>query len=86
LKMSSEVINEILAEREVNYGEYDEVASISQDIKIALNSNWGDRPAYMNESLDMIANKLARIVNGDPFYKESWVDIIGYVQLVVNRL
>jgi hypothetical protein len=38
------------------------------------------------ESLDMIANKIARIVNGDPNYLDSWVDIVGYTTLVVNKL
>jgi sulfur carrier protein ThiS len=40
----------------------------------------------MLESLDMIANKIARIVNGDPYYKDSWQDIAGYAQLIVNKL
>jgi hypothetical protein len=34
----------------------------------------------------MIANKLARIVNGDANYRDSWVDIIGYAQLVLDAM
>ena len=34
----------------------------------------------------MIAHKMGRIVNGDPYYDDSWVDIVGYAQLVINEL
>jgi hypothetical protein len=42
--------------------------------------------AYMQESLDMICNKMSRIVNGNPYYDDSWVDIAGYATLVVKQL
>jgi len=35
---------------------------------------------------DMIANKLGRILNGDPNYADSWMDIAGYAKLVADRL
>lgn len=34
----------------------------------------------------MIAHKIARILNGDPDYDDSWVDIAGYATLVVKKL
>ena len=34
----------------------------------------------------MIFHKLARIANGDPTYIDSWTDIAGYAQLVVDDL
>ena len=34
----------------------------------------------------MIAHKIGRILNGDPNYADSWVDIAGYAQLVANEL
>ena len=34
----------------------------------------------------MICHKLGRIINGDPNYDDSWLDIAGYAQLIVNRL
>ena len=40
----------------------------------------------MLESLTLICHKLARIANGDPFYDDSWKDIAGYSQLVVDIL
>lgn len=81
-------IEETLAEREKTYGDYEKVALISQVIKDILRE--GDQyiylRAYQLESLDMIANKLARIVNGDPKYIDSWHDIEGYAKLVSDRL
>ena len=34
----------------------------------------------------MIAHKLGRIVNGDPYYADSYIDIAGYAKLVGDRL
>lgn len=81
-------IEETLAEREKTYGDYEKVALISQVIKDILRE--GDQyiylRAYQLESLDMICNKMARIVNGDPQYADSWHDIEGYARLVFERL
>jgi hypothetical protein len=38
------------------------------------------------EALDMICHKIGRIVNGDPDYADSWIDIAGYAKLVADRL
>jgi len=81
-------IETTLAEREKTYGDYEKVALISQIIKDILKE--GEQyiylKAYQLESLDMIANKLARIVNGDPKYRDSWHDIEGYARLVSDKL
>jgi hypothetical protein len=80
-------VAKILEQRGDRYGEYINVATTSQDIKRAISlgaTTTADND--MRESLDMIANKIARIVNGDPFYKDSWQDIAGYAQLIVNKL
>jgi len=81
-------VGEILQQRGDRYGEYINVATTSQEIKriIANGANITGGDDDMSESLDMIANKIARIVNGDPYYKDSWQDIAGYAQLIVNKL
>ncbi len=38
------------------------------------------------EALEMICHKIARIVNGDANYADSWIDIAGYAKLVADRL
>lgn len=83
-------VKDILVERGSRYGEFDEHARITQAIKrIMQNSpNWDtlDLAPFMKESLEMIAHKIGRILNGDPSYDDSWIDIAGYAQLVVDEL
>jgi hypothetical protein len=38
------------------------------------------------EAMDMIFHKIGRILNGDPNYADSWIDIAGYAKLVADRL
>jgi hypothetical protein len=85
-------IHTILTERGTRYGIFSSHASITQDIKEAMKglgnctTNWPNLSASQKEALEMIAHKIGRILNGDPYYKDSWVDIVGYTQLVVNEL
>lgn len=79
-------IREVLNERGNRYGEYPDHAIITQNIKraMALGKNWDQLPDPMKEALEMTAHKIGRILNGDPWYDDSWVDIIGYIQLGVD--
>ena len=81
-------ITETLGQRENRYGEYVNVAATAQQLKETLRRghSWDVMEAYMQESLDLIANKLARIANGDPFYDDSWHDVGGYAKLVEIEL
>jgi hypothetical protein len=81
-------ITETLDQREGRYGEYVKVAATAQWLKDIMRGgdSWNGMEAYMQESLDLIANKLARIVNGDPFYDDSWHDVGGYAKLVEIEL
>jgi len=78
-------IKETLNTREEQYGHYKIVGQISQDIKAVMKKspNYLVMPPYMRESMDMIANKLARILNGNYYLNDSWHDISGYASLVV---
>jgi hypothetical protein len=80
-------LQEILVSRGDRYGEFASQAKISQGLKcILFNSREVEMEPDQLEALDMIAHKLARIVNGDPNYADSWIDIAGYAQLVADRL
>tara|TARA_R110002153_G_scaffold51805_5_gene145464 strand:+ start:1403 stop:1852 length:450 start_codon:yes stop_codon:yes gene_type:complete len=81
-------IDEVLAERGNRYGEYRSVAMLSQALKEALqvSPSWEQMEPHQQESLEMICNKVSRICNGDPYYVDSWRDIAGYAQLIVNEL
>jgi hypothetical protein len=79
---------EILDERATTYGRYKMVSHISQSIKKTIHEspNYKYMPVYMKESLEMIANKLARILNGDYYHIDSWRDISGYSTLAVIEI
>jgi len=81
-------VTETLGQRENRYGEYRNVSATAQTLKETLRQgdSWITMEPYMQESLDLIANKLARIVNGDPFYDDSWHDVGGYAKLVEIEL
>lgn len=82
-------VEEILKERGNTYGDFKKQAKISQALKKILtdtttNSMWFE--PFMSEALEMIMHKIARILNGDPSYQDSWDDIAGYATLVSKEL
>ena len=81
-------IRAVLEDRGSRYGSFPEHADITQRIKgiISHGSSWRWMSNSQKEALEMVAHKIGRIANGDPNYIDSWVDIIGYVQLVVDEL
>lgn len=81
-------IDNTLEERNNRYGDFKDHARITQNIKRAMvdSPNWANLPDEMQEALEMTAHKIGRILNGDPQYKDSWHDIIGYIRLVEKNL
>lgn len=81
-------IHATLAERGSRYGDFREQARVSQAIKTAYrdSDNWDKLDPYQREALEMNAHKVARILCGDPNYDDSWRDLVGYHQLVLDRL
>ncbi len=76
-------VDATLSQRQSQYGCYEDVAHVTQQILSALRiGNYDELPAPMKESLHMIASKMARIVNGDPEYLDNWHDIGGYAKLI----
>lgn len=83
-------VNEVLNERGTRYGTFVGHAEISQQIKKLMRHYLKEREKQLahdqTEALDMIAHKIARVINGDPDYADSWIDIAGYAKLVADRL
>ena len=81
-------IESTLAERGKRYGSFTGHAIVTQAIKDAMHDgqNWETLRPDMTEALEMIAHKIGRILNGDPSYKDSWHDIIGYAKLIEDTL
>lgn len=77
-----------LTERGSRYGPFTGHARITQELKQSMHANpgWKKLTSDQKEALEMIAHKIGRILNGDPNYDDSWVDIAGYAKLVGDRL
>ena len=83
-------IKQTLNERGKRYGSFKGHAEVSQRLKVVVQEELETREKFLSpvqqEAVDMILHKLARIVNGDSNYIDSWRDIVGYTQLVVDEL
>ena len=81
-------ISDTLAERGGRYGKFIDHSKISQGLQDAMRAaeNWDKLDVDMRQALTTIADKMARILNGDPYYADSWHDIQGYSRLVETRL
>jgi hypothetical protein len=64
-------------------GGYRETAATAQRIKeiFRWSPNWHRLSDAQRESLDLISNKLSRILNGNPDHADSWHDLAGYAGL-----
>lgn len=85
-----DAIDKVLAERGKRYGKFIGHADISMTFKRLQRGFSVSRGQVLasdqQEALDMIFHKIARIINGDPNYSDSWTDIAGYAKLVADRL
>lgn len=85
-----EAIKDVLKVRGEKYGKFSGHASTTQKLKLIIADELDQRKKHIapfqREALDMIMHKIGRIINGDPNYIDSWVDIAGYAQLVADQL
>ena len=81
-------IKHTLAEREERYGRFEDHAHISQSLKHVMRrtTNWTLLREDQQEALEMVQHKIARILNGNAAYADSWHDIAGYATLVEQEL
>jgi len=90
---TSGTINETLEQRGNRYGSFKNHSEVSSILRSTVLTHYTKThpqgPAiepYMMEAIIMICHKLGRIANGDAYYDDSWKDIAGYSQLVVDIL
>jgi hypothetical protein len=80
-------IDSVLKERGEQYGDFKSLAVLSQMLKAHTAIEYlSPDLEYVQEGMDMICHKIARIVNGNPRHIDSWRDIAGYAMLVVKEL
>lgn len=84
----SEDVRKTLDERGARYGVFADHAVIAQRVQDAMRAapGWERLAPDQKQALSVIADKIARMLNGDPDYVDSWHDIIGYASLVEDRL
>lgn len=86
----------ITDQRAARYGDFRGHAAAAQAMKQVVSDSLASNPLYaampvsdqmiVKEGLDMILHKIGRIVNGDPTYDDSWVDIEGYSKITRERI
>jgi hypothetical protein len=89
-------IEKTLAERGNRYGDFADHARLCQDLKSLMqnfapaswttSAQWNHLSDVQKQALEVIADKIARILSGDPNYADNWHDIQGYAKLVEDRL
>jgi hypothetical protein len=80
-------IDQTLQERGKRYGDFTEHANITQALKAVMMATpgWKNLQPMQKEALEMMQHKVGRILNGDPNWADSWIDISGYSKLVADR-
>jgi len=80
-------VEDTLAERGARYGDFTDHAIVAQRLQDAMRCSYGwDRlTSDKKQALTVIADKIARILSGDPDYKDNWHDIQGYAKLAEDR-
>lgn len=85
-QVRQQTIEATLAERQAQYGCFEDVAFVTENIMATLSkvrsNGLTDLPHTHRMALYMIASKMARIVNGDFNSIDGWHDISGYATLV----
>ncbi len=81
-------VSDTLAERGARYGQFADHAKIAQGIQDVMRAapKWDALDHDMKQALSVIADKIARILNGDPFYLDNWHDLSGYATLIERRI
>ena len=80
-------LKDTLAERGSRYGDFTEHADIAQDLQdcMRIRDGWPALSPVQKQALTVIADKIARILSGDPNYTDNWHDIQGYAKLAEDR-
>lgn len=87
-------VEETLAQRGSRYGDFTDHARVCQGFKacatMAMPASSGrgfeNLSDVQKQALEVIFDKIARILTGDPNYDDNWHDIQGYSKLVEDRL
>lgn len=82
------LINDTLKERGGRYGDFIDNAHIAQGLKLVVQRNprWATLDSDVREGIHNIFAKISRIVTGDQYYTDNYLDIEGYARLIRERI
>lgn len=80
---TSSLIGSLTYTRKQSHGKIQDVGEVSQKLKAITHTskNWETMSNSQREALDLIVHKMARILVGDPDFKDHWDDIAGYARI-----
>lgn len=90
-------VENTLAERGARYGDFTDHAELAQELQDIMRGfhkpgpegsfvrPWAKLDSVKRQALTVIADKIARILSGDPNYTDNWHDIQGYAKLAEDR-
>lgn len=90
-------VENTLAERGARYGDFTDHAELAQELQDIMRgfrkpgpqgqivNPWAKLDSVKRQALTVIADKIARILSGDPNYTDNWHDIQGYAKLAEDR-
>lgn len=81
-------IEEVTSDRGNEYGDFRYQGALAQALKDVVRDHpgWRRLAPYQQEALDMILHKISRIINGNPYNVDSWLDIEGYARITRTRV
>ena len=81
-------IDEILAERKTQHGDFTDHARVTRNLKAMVQNekNYGLLTSVQHEAIEMILHKIGRVVAGNPNHRDHWDDMAGYAKLVSDRI
>lgn len=79
--VNSRDVNETLQIRGKVYGEFKNNSTVAQLLKQVVRANGKHLSDAHIEALEVICQKMSRILCGDSNYKDNWQDIAGYAKL-----
>lgn len=87
MKTQQADIRATLDERARTHGDYNRHAAVTQMLKQIMRAapKWGELKYHEQETLDMVAHKISRILTGDPHFHDHWHDAAGYFTLSADR-
>lgn len=80
---TSSLTSHLTDTRKQSHGKIQDVGEVSQKLKAITHTskNWETMSNSQREALDLIVHKMARILVGDPDFKDHWDDIAGYASI-----